>query len=119
MRAVFSYRTPYTVSAPPVLPSGSLLGRRQRWRRAQVPLATVLLMLMLPTLIVHLLCPAGMAQVADRTTVLSEACTLGEGVYRRVGELEAASDSDDLTTRLAGALTKKQNVAAHRKGCKD
>ncbi|KAL4445749.1 hypothetical protein ABPG77_008948 [Micractinium sp. CCAP 211/92] len=45
---------------------------------------------------------SAMAQVADRTTILSEACALGEGVYRRVGELEAATDSDDLTTRLAG-----------------
>lgn len=44
-----------------------------------------------------------MAQVADRTTLLREACTLGEDVYKRVGELEASTDSDDLSTRLAGA----------------
>ncbi|KAL4425871.1 hypothetical protein ABPG75_009887 [Micractinium tetrahymenae] len=43
-----------------------------------------------------------MAQVADRTTILQAACALGEGVYRRVGELEAAAASDDLSTRLAG-----------------
>lgn len=43
-----------------------------------------------------------MAQVADRTTVLQAACALGECVYNRVGELEAAADSDELSTRLAG-----------------